>query len=125
MFNKGEYVCIDNGVHGYVSEVIGNLVLVRSADYASTIAVEESMLHAAVDPNHASIKDLYDGFGSQYERDVAEHYVNEVASALEVDENWYALKNCGLVNGRSDELRKLLMKIFRENVSFYYTGEYE
>ena len=125
MFNKGEYVCIDNGIYGYVSEVVGNLVLVRSADYASTIAVEESMLHAAVDPNQTTIKDLYDGFGSQYERDIAEHYVNEIASALEVNENWHALKSCWLENGRSDELRKLLMKIFRENVSFYYTEECE
>lgn len=39
--------------------------------------------------------------------------VNKIASFFEVEENWSALKNCWLENGRSDDLRKLLKKALK------------
>ena len=40
--------------------------------------------------------------------------VDKIANFFEKEENWRALKNCWLENGRSDDLRRLLHKALKE-----------
>ena len=40
--------------------------------------------------------------------------VDKIASFFEKEENWNALKNCWLVDGYSEDLRKLLEKAIKE-----------
>lgn len=43
-----------------------------------------------------------------------EELVDKIANFFEKEDNWPALKNCWLENGRSDDLRKLLHKAIKE-----------
>lgn len=43
-----------------------------------------------------------------------EMLVDKIASFFEEEENWSALKNCWLENGRSNDLRNLLHKAIKE-----------
>lgn len=43
-----------------------------------------------------------------------EELVDKIANFFEKEDNWSALKNCWLENGRSDDLRKLLHKAIKE-----------
>lgn len=42
------------------------------------------------------------------------HTIDKIASFLEKEENWRALKSCWLVNGRSEDLRSLLRRAIDE-----------
>lgn len=40
--------------------------------------------------------------------------IDKIANFLEREENWSTLKRCWLENGRSEDLRKLLVKAIKE-----------
>lgn len=42
-----------------------------------------------------------------------EELVDKIASFFEKEDNWHALKNCWLENGRSDDLRSLLREAMK------------
>ena len=44
----------------------------------------------------------------------ADKLVDKIASFFEQEENWQALKECWWIDGRSDDLRKLLKKAIME-----------
>lgn len=46
-----------------------------------------------------------------------EELVDKIANFFEKEDNWSALKNCWLENGRSDDLRKLLHKAINGDFS--------
>ena len=53
-------------------------------------------------------------YNSISESDYVNDLVDKIASFFERDENWAALKACWLVNGRSNDFRKLLHEAFKE-----------
>ena len=53
-------------------------------------------------------------YNSISESDYVNDLVDKIASFFERDENWGALKGCWLVNGRSNDFRKLLHAALKE-----------
>lgn len=53
-------------------------------------------------------------YNSISESDYVNYLVNKIASFFERHENWGALKGCWLVNGRSNDFRKLLHAALKE-----------
>lgn len=47
-----------------------------------------------------------------------EELVDKIASFFEKEDNWHALKECWLENGRSNDLRRLLHKAYEEVENF-------
>lgn len=46
-----------------------------------------------------------------------EELIDKIASFFEKEDNWHALKECWLENGRSNDLRRLLCKAINDDLS--------
>lgn len=110
-FNVGDYVRVDDRVHGEIISIDDDydIAFVEyetcTGKHCLPIACRDLILTdrpKKAERNYGSIGDP-----EEYDED---YIVDKIASFFENEDNWHALKQCWLVDDHSEEFRKLLRK---------------